>query len=289
MDFFLKEIRSFLVNEIYAVDPSAIKDSRDFGFLLELFGFSRGRFIAEYPCNWHSFLQREAREMPPLDQARMCVLLQRFKAHTLPSDVTYLTQDSWLCNALKQRAQFTKIVTTPNDEGLPSLEDILCQELADSQGGHISRDVITYEAIIRPLFLTSTEIHIQDKYFNFRDKRKLDVMHMLFKLCAIHGRCTSLVFHLGEEEREHENLSLTRIDTGIESLKAQYPALTLSATCMWDGGRTHGRYIFSTKGGLHFDHGFDTDDGKPNRLRLKNHVHWMSRKELLPLLERYGI
>ena len=284
MDFPLKEIRSFLVNEIYAVDPSAIKDSRDFEFLLELFGFSRGRFIAEYPCNWDSFLQREAREMPPLDQARMCRLLQRFKAHTLPSDVTYLTQDSWLCNALEQRAQFTEIVTTPNDEGLPSLEDIF-QELADSQGGHISRDVITYKTIIRPLFLTSTEIHIQDQYFNFRDKRKLDVMHMLFELCAIHGRCTSLVFHLGEEERKHENLSLTRISTGIESLKAQYPALTLSATCTWDGGRIHGRYIFSAKGGLHFDHGFDTDDGKPNR--SKNHVHWMSVKELNPLLKIY--
>ena len=46
---------------------------------------------------------------------------------------------------------------------------------------------------------------------------------------------------------------------------------------------THGRYIFSIKGGMQFDHGFSLGNKKTN------HVHWLSKKELTPIQIIYGL
>ena len=63
MVFFLSEIGSFLVNNIYAIDPSPEKDLKDLSVLSNLFGFSTGRFIANYPDDWISFLRRTIEQM----------------------------------------------------------------------------------------------------------------------------------------------------------------------------------------------------------------------------------
>ena len=46
----------------------------------------------------------------------------------------------------------------------------------------------------------------------------------------------------------------------------------------------HGRYIFSIKGGLQFDYGFEIFGSKKT-----NHVHWLSQPELLPIQKIYGL
>jgi hypothetical protein len=43
----------------------------------------------------------------------------------------------------------------------------------------------------------------------------------------------------------------------------------------------HGRYFFSLKGGLQFDNGFELNSTN------HNHVHWLSKNELDPLLDKY--
>lgn len=292
MDFSLSGIGNFLMNEIYAIDPSAPEDLKDLKMLSELFGFSQGRFIAKYPDDWVTFLKNNVGQLGSIDQSRASVLLKRFHENSLPVSGTYFRGKDWLSNAVNlqdKQSKFTRIVTTPNNKNLPSLGNFLYEEdLPDSHGEHIGRDINSYRKSIAPLFQSSTEIHVQDMFFYFysngvKQNRIWEVARMICDLAITHERCEKLVFHLNQEGSETQRLDESFLQIREESnsriLKIVY---TLE-----DKKLSHGRYIFSIKGGLQFDHGFDTTYSRDNK--KTNHVHWMSEKELLPLLDRYRI
>lgn len=295
MGSFLSEIGSFLVNDIYAIDPNAPEDLKDLKLLSELFGFSHGRFVAEYPADWVYFLQSRLKEMGSLDQSRASILLNKFLKNTLPVEGGYMRSKDWLSNALEFQSKehkFKKIITSENVKNIPSLSSILYEdELPDARGDHIKPDLNSYRHAVGPLFLVSTEIHIQDMYFTLEDDgkklyRQWDVLRMLVGQAKSSKRCKALIFHLNSEkfpnsyfeQRLEESFIQVLEELGDDELEISY---TLE-----DRKLTHGRYIFSIKGGLQFDHGFDTDLRTQDK---RNHVHWLSQNEMLPLLERYGI
>lgn len=292
---FQNEIGSCLVNDIYAIDPSAPQDLRDLKLLAELFGFSHGRFIAEYPAEWALLLQGKFKDLRPIEQSRASVLLAKFLSNTLPVEGRYLRSKDWLTNVLdfqSKEHKFKKIVAANEAHDLPTLSQVLYEdELPDSRGEHIKPTINSYRFAIAPLFIVSSEIHIQDMYFFLEDGgkklyRQWDVLHMLIDLAVKSGRCKTLIFHLNQEKfptnslesRLEECFDQVLINTNNNSLEILY---TLE-----DKKITHGRYIFSIKGGLQFDHGFDTDIKTQDKL---NHVHWLSKNELQPLFDRYGI
>lgn len=295
MGFFRSEIGSYLVNDIYAIDPGAPQDLRDLKLLAELFGFSHGRFIAEYPAEWPLILQGKFKTLRPIDQSRASVLLEKFLSNTLPVEGRYLRGKDWLSNVLdfqSKEHKFKKIVTANEVYDLPTLSQVLYEdELPDSRGEHIKPTINSYRFAIAPLFTVSTEIHIQDMYFFLEDGgkklyRQWDVLHMLINLATQSARCKTLIFHLNQEKfttsflesRLEDCFNLALENSNNNTLEIQY---TLENKKI-----THGRYIFSIKGGLQFDHGFDTDIKTQDKL---NHVHWLSKNELLPLFEKYKI
>ena len=46
------------MNEIIGIDPVAPSDIKDLKSLLEMFGLSNGRFIANYPADWELILRQ---------------------------------------------------------------------------------------------------------------------------------------------------------------------------------------------------------------------------------------
>jgi hypothetical protein len=164
-------------------------------------------------------------------------------------------------------------------------------DLPDARGGHIIADIKSYEATINPLFLVSTEIHIQDMYFYFwvNNKklfRQYEVLRMLISLASSTDRCERMVLHLNEEKFFTDSLE-SRLQEDLLQARRESGRSDLDITYTFEDRRsTHGRYIFSIKGGLQFDHGFDTDVRDPSK---RNHVHWLSHSELNPLWDRYGI
>ncbi len=292
---FLSAIGSYSVNDIYAIDPSAPQDLRDLKLLAELFGFAHGRFIAEYPEEWAFLLQSKFKDLRPIDQSRASILLSKFLSNTLPVEGRYLRSKDWLSNVLdfqtKER-KFKKIVAANQVYDLPTLSQVLYEdELPDSRGEHIKPTINSYRFAITPLFIVSSEIHIQDMYFFLEDNgkklhRQWDVLHMLIDLVAKSGRCKTLIFHLNQERFPTNDLESRLEESFDQALKnSNNNALEILYT-LEDRKITHGRYIFSVKGGLQFDHGFDTDIKTQDKL---NHVHWLSKNELLPLFERYGV
>jgi len=295
VDSFLSGIGSFSVNDIYAIDPRAPEDLKDLKLLSELFGFAHGRFVAEYPADWVYFLQNRLKELGALDQSRASILLNKFLKNTLPVEGGYLRSKDWLSNAIElqnKEHKFKHIVTSKNVSNLPSLSKILYEdELPDARGEHIKPDLNSYRRAVNPLFLVSTEIHIQDMYFTLEEDgkklfRQWDVLRMLVSQAKSSNRCNKLYFHLNSEKflnsQQEHRLEESFIQV-LEELGAD--ALEISYT-FEDKKITHGRYIFSIKGGLQFDHGFDTDLRTQDK---RNHVHWLSQNEMLPLLKRYSI
>jgi len=283
------------MNDIYAIDPNAPSDLKDLKLLSELFGFSHGRFVAEYPSDWVYFLQNHIKAMGSLDQSRASILLNKFLKNTLPIEGQYLRSKDWLTNALEfqnKEHKFKNIITSENVKNIPSLSSFLYEEeIPDSRGEHIKPNLNIYRFTISPLFLVSTEIHIQDMYFILEENekklhRQWDVLRMLLELAKLSKRCKTLVFHLNQEKFPTTNLE-QRLEDSLEQVIDESTNNEISVSySLEDKKVTHGRYIFSIKGGLQFDHGFDTDLRTQDK---RNHVHWLSQNELSPLLDRYGI
>jgi hypothetical protein len=193
------------VNDIYAIDPRAPEDLKDLKLLSELFGFAHGRFVAEYPVDWVYFLQNRLKEMGALDQSRASILLNKFLKNTLPVEGGYLRSKDWLSNALElqnREHKFKNIITAGNERNLPSLSKILYEdELPDARGEHIKPELNSYRNVVNPLFLVSTEIHIQDMYFTLEEDgkklfRQWEVLRMLVNQAKDSKRCNVLIFHL---------------------------------------------------------------------------------------------
>lgn len=283
------------MNDIYAIDPNAPKDLKDLKLLSELFGFAHGRFVAEYPIDWAQFLRRRLTELGALDQSRASVLLNKFLKNTLPIEGGYLRSKDWLSNVLElqnKEHKFKNIVTSDNAKSFPTLSKILYEEeLPDARGGHIKPDLNSYKNVVNPLFLVSTEIHIQDMYFTLEEHgkkvfRQWDVLRMLISQAKLSKRCERLIFHLNQERFPTGQLEGRLEDSFLQVLE-ESDANELEVLYTLENKKvTHGRYIFSIKGGLQFDHGFDTDLRTQDK---RNHVHWLSFNELQPLLDRYSI
>jgi hypothetical protein len=283
------------VNDIYAIDPRAPEDLKDLKLLSELFGFAHGRFVAEYPVDWIYFLQSRLKEMGALDQSRASILLNKFLKNTLPVEGGYLRSKDWLSNALElqnREHKFKNIITAGNESNLPSLSKILYEdELPDARGEHIKPELNSYRNVVNPLFLVSTEIHMQDMYFTLEEDgkklfRQWDVLRMLVNQAKDSKRCNVLIFHLNQEKFPTPQIE-TRLEESFVQVLEELGADDLEVGYSLENKKvTHGRYIFSIKGGLQFDHGFDTDLRTQDK---RNHVHWLSHNELHPLLDRYNI
>ena len=296
MVFSQNEIESYSMNDLYAIDPRAPRGLSEIKILSDLFGFSHGRFIARYPNDWEKLLSARRNELSDNDNARLTILIKRLSENTIPLSEVYRMNQDWLANVLKvedKEKKFKKVVCQRDiDNNHISMNKFLYeQDIPDARGDHVRADVKTYQQLITPLFLVSTEIHFQDMYFYFFDRgrrlnRSYRVLKMFLHTASLGARCEKLIFHLnGEkfdsdclERKLQDDLMQAAQECGCPNIEMEYS--------LEDRRLTHGRYVFSIKGGLQFDHGFDIANRESGRL---NHVHWLSEGELTPLWDRYGI
>ena len=284
------------MNDLYGLDPTAPSKVKDLKVLADLFGFAHGRFIASYPVDWANLLRCNLVDLSDTDKLKLTIVLKRLADNTIPVAEPYMVSKDWLVNATAlqlKKNKFTKIISKDEDQkDHLSLEQFLYEvDLPDARGDHISADISSYKKIVTPLLLVSTEIHIQDMYFYFWESnrklfRQYEVLRMLISLASASDRCERMVLHLNEEKFLTDELESRLQEDLLQALK-ECGRSNLDITYTFEERRiTHGRYIFSIKGGLQFDHGFDTDGRDSNK---KNHVHWLSHSELKPLWGRYGI
>jgi hypothetical protein len=280
------------MNEIFAIDPSAPKDLKDIKSILDKFGMEKGRFIANFPDNWISLILNSSSNLAELDRSRLIILLNKFKDALILVKMDYQRSKSWEDNVNKITNNIYKILANnPNKYGFPTLESYLWgDEIIEdnSRGEHIAMTLSAYTSAVSPLFYSSTEVHVADPYFHLRDqygnldRRRVEVLQTFIDIADQSLRCESIKIHF---KRKFELSESVQESEYIEDLNFILNRKKTNCVLNFDihDDMTHGRYIFSIKGGMQFDHGFSLGNKKTN------HVHWLSKKELTPIQLIYGL
>ncbi len=160
--------------------------------------------------------------------------------------------------------------------------------LPEGRGAHVDMRALVYADCARPLLLTSAEVTLVDSYFTLRNKagkrchRRWPVLQALLRSAEAAATCQILRLVLqrpqieateGSEQGLKDDLMEALCESGAKRIKLDYELRDSVG---------HGRYLMSIHGGLQFDQGFEESKGK------QNHIHWLSKPELDPLLNRFA-
>ena len=285
------------MNEIYGIDPEVPAKWNDIHVLTLLFGIHQGRFIASYPSeDWEFFLFKNISDLKDIEQSKAKRKIEQLRDAYYPLEAEYRRTKKWIDNVYEFQSKnkaLAQVFTDPaNQYQYPSLKDLLdgSTDLPDGSGKRIEMTVHSYRKVLKPLFLKSTELHFIDRFFHLRDEDgnkqewRRKTLVGLFEEAKLTNRCKSFVFHVDEEKYSDDNkLNLFNADAyeiaksiGFNDLQIEF---TLSSI-----DKRHDRCIFSIKGGLGFDSGFDTSPD----LEKKNKIQWLSPTLLDELLDEYG-
>lgn len=295
-DSFLKEIRNYLMNEVFGIDPNTKFELKELQVLLNTFGFKYGRFIGAYPADdWLNIIKNNTK-VSGFDESRLISILEKARDGIIPIKDQYRISNDypneWIENSINIKIKnsiFNQIFSNNGEKyNLPSIDDLLLNEKYDptlSIGDYIPATSKSYCDAIYPLLLKSTEIHIADQYFELWnqsgiDRRKWEVLRSIFEMAHRSERCTKIYLHLNIKSitQNLENLLIQY----LRDIRSESKFSELSVAFSIHKNMSHGRYIFSIKGGLQFDYGLEI-----NRRYPTNHVHWLSKKELDPLFDTY--
>jgi hypothetical protein len=266
--------------------------------MLKSFGLSNGRFIAKYPIDWLPMLLAHSESLKGLDQTRFKRLLEVHSDAILEIDAEYRRTKPWINNALDIlpiKIKKTLILSpSPPPPGIKSLQDFLWgneSEVNDSIGDHIPMTIESYCNTIRPLLKLSTEVHMVDQFFNLRnglnkDIDKFNLLSTLLKEADQSNHCEYFKIHFLRKNGVSDKVQSDQIVNDLEEIIDTQKLVNVQPdfTLNDKNKMKHGRYIFSIKGGLQFDYGFDISGSKKT-----NHVHWLSQPELLPIQKLYGL
>ena len=282
------------MNEIFAVDPKSPQDLKDIKAMFNQFGFENGRFIANFPDDWIRLFCEHTHQLKDIEKQRFMRLLDLHKDSLFDVGLDYRRSKSWVENAnlIKDtsRAIYRILATDPNPLGIETLQKFLWNDDEGniSRGAHITMSGEAYQKAIAPLVRRSTEVHLVDPFFHLRapedgriDKGRQSVLRLFFIEAENSNRCEIFKIHFKQHKYLSKQSQEQQIEEDLTELCTQAKLQKLIVEFTVTDEITHGRYIFSIKGGLHFDQGFQPIRDK------KNHVHWLSKAELDPILYRY--
>ena len=291
-------VRIFSMNDLYGIDPKAPSTLSELSSVLRLFSPAEGRFIADFPMGWTEELRDHMGSLSDLCRMATVEAWIQLGAHAiLPTKQQYKSGLSWSENAAYLRTDVVKLIG-PSDKASTPIEpiDLILSDPAafrDSRAGLIPRTASAYADVCSPILLRSRKVVLVDPYvtfrywpkngFDWRFDRRRSVVKELLKI-AYHGRFLECfeIFYVPENEVKGseflgEDLRALAVEVGFHDLQVSARPIKKEAHT-----KQHARYLLGLKSGLHFDHGFDTnDDGSTN------HVEWLSPSVLIPLLEKF--
>jgi hypothetical protein len=290
------------MNDVYGIDPAAPSDFRDFAHLMRVFDVDQGRFIADYPGGgWFSRLQQHLADLATLDQMKAIELwLKVGRSALVPTQERFNPGRSWPENAVHLQGQVKALIGTSGCPAtLTPLRTLLVDPsgFPDAGGAHVQRTPDAYVKAARPLLQTSPKVVLIDPYFKLRyydEKAGVFRPATRFRksLEALLREATRWrrveVFKLAVSPREafngdpdgsifSEQLAILADDSGAAHIELEIQELNPNIAI-----DRHPRYLLGMERGLHFDWGFDTADAGST-----NHVEWISKSALRPLLERF--
>ena len=254
----------------YAVEPQAIgKSWETLRYLLEKFGFDKGRLISEFPKGWFREVYRAADTATAIQKARMTELLNLAKTkHLVLRFRRPYNPDlgGWLENALAEHARvpFHAIIAADARAGAEYVLDV---DEIDEQHPlwtvpferAIPRDVNSLATALEGFLHFGSRVVFVDPFFDpFAPGQKRIFSRCLGMirtaneraLCEIHYRYHEDGVSPEDLERHAGTLFRDIIPEGL--------AVTIFCWKERDGGEDfHARYLLTDKGGVRVDAGFD--------------------------------
>jgi hypothetical protein len=165
----------------YAVEPQAIGSSwQNFRYLIEKFGFDRGRLISRFPGKWEREVYAAAAQMKPTERARLEIALNQAKlSKFLRSGRPYDPAiGNWFQNAVTQHAvsPFHAIIAEQNPAAHPQV--VTVDEVNEGHPLMVSAHTWEVERVgtalasaFCPLLKSAKSVLFVDRFFDISDAR----------------------------------------------------------------------------------------------------------------------
>lgn len=256
------------MNELFAADPGVFLHPSDLRFALEKFGPETGRYLGEYPIDWVSRVERSVPVVTPVEQARISTFLRRAieRLKLIPNrSFPFDPRRSWEDNALEllkppyPRFDAVIIGHENSQSAVLTLDSLDLPPTAEEKIVGVPREFVR---VCKTITLFSPEIVMVDPYANPCKHNVASVLRPLLQQLA-RGRCERVLIcarydsvigaRQSTQNELHESLRKLRAD-------AQLPLTCSLQYALFEDdqsdSRMHARYLFSIKGGVRLDQGF---------------------------------
>ncbi|CAG1005825.1 hypothetical protein RHIZO_03207 [Rhizobiaceae bacterium] len=255
----------------YAVEPQAIGSSWErFRYVIEKFGFDRGRLISQFPKHWFREVYQAAEGLTPIEKKRIEEALNQAKKNKVvrsqrPYDPV---AGDWLQNALTEHARlpFRAIIAAQNSAGSAAV--LLADELNEllplmtaPQDSAVARDASSIATALQQLLWHGSRILFVDPFFDpYNAAYKSTLRECLARVLAMNATATCEIhyrYHRDKPDNNDLEREAARLFAGI------IPAGMSVAIYCWrekaGGAEFHARYLLTDKGGIGIDAGFSAD------------------------------
>ena len=159
------------MNEEFAVEPTAFENALQLKYVLEKFGFHRGRFIVGFPSKWVKQVYEHIQRFPDTEQAKASRLLQIAKEDTAvvkSGELGYEPAISWIENVhriSKNQQSFDGVIASKNNPfEYPTVHEVDDDYFGSSYDIRLEGTAENYANVARRLLQHSSEITIVDPY-----------------------------------------------------------------------------------------------------------------------------
>lgn len=164
------------MNKTYFIDPNASDDFREYKSLLELFGYSKGRFVVEYPKNWSAIIlgYLDKLEIDGVTRMRIVEELKKKQNEMIKLNGQIEENISWIDFANKFSTEFSpssKLIGKSTEKQIDYIIDnVLLSGLDDGATTRVTfpETIDNYRDLIRPIFGMGTEVFVADRFFQLR-------------------------------------------------------------------------------------------------------------------------
>ena len=258
----------------YAVEPKAIGSSwQNFRYLIEKFGFDRGRLISRFPRRWEREVIEAAQESGMKDVRLKSLVEKLHKAKTEALIASGRIYDpsvgDWLDNTLRQQAikPFHAIIASE----LRGAHDIIlvAEEIDDAHplmvsphNWEVDRVGVTLAAAMAPLLRSASAVLFVDRFFDIREARYKETLKACLAVIAERGangvRCE---IHFADHdtrpsaeivEREARRWLGNVVPNGMSIVLYSWRERT-------EGADFHARYLLTDRGGMNIEAGFSAE------------------------------
>lgn len=257
----------------YAVEPQAIGSSwQNFRYLIEKFGFDRGRLISRLPSKWEKSVIKAAKEagVPDIKMASIVERLRGAKLSVIDYGRSYNSERSWIDNALIEhnRAPFHAIIAQHSLAGnaavLP-VGDIDEQQpyMAVAQCRAVPRESVSIAEALSGFLRASSRIVFVDPFFDPYNARYKSTLRACLNVVKKKNPSATCEIHYRYHDNKPANTELEK-EAAKLFIGVIPDDLVVSVYC-WrqkkGGADFHARYLLTDRGGVSVDAGFSAEGG----------------------------